>query len=68
MMEDLLVVTIFLNLKAVGSWTEVLLPSMDFIVSQNFLVFVPQEANFCLKKTRFSVSNCLCVLVPCLLK
>ena len=32
------------------SWEEVFLFSMDFTVSQNFFVFVLQEANFCLKK------------------
>ena len=38
------------SLSAVGSWEEVLLFSMDFTVSQNFLKFVLQDANFCLKK------------------
>ena len=38
------------SLSAVGSWEEVLLFSMDFTVSQNFLELVLQEANFCLKK------------------
>ena len=47
---DLSVVTVFLSLRAVGSWEEVLLFSMDFTVSQNFLEFVLQEANFSLKK------------------
>ena len=47
---DLLVVTVFLLLSAVGSWEEVFLFSKDFTVSQNFLEFVLQEANFCLKK------------------
>ena len=38
------------SLSAVGSWEEVFLFSMDFTVSQNFLEFVLQDANFCLKK------------------
>ena len=42
--------TVFPNLSAVGSWEEVLLFSMDFTVSQNFLEFVLQDANFCFKK------------------
>ena len=46
---DLLVVTVFPSLSAVGSWEEVLLFSMDFTVSQNFWEFVLQDANFCLK-------------------
>ena len=46
---DLSVVTVFPSLRAVGSWEEVLLSSMDFTVSQNFLEFVLQDANFCLK-------------------
>ena len=46
---DLLVVTVFPSLSAVGSWEEVLLFSMELIVSQNFLVFMLQDANFCLK-------------------
>ena len=37
---DLSVVTVFPSLSAVGSWEEVLLFSMDFTVSQNFLQFV----------------------------
>ena len=47
---DLLVVTVFPSLSAVGSWEEVLLFFMDFTVSQNFFEFVLQDANFCLKK------------------
>ena len=47
---DLSVVTVFPSLRAVGSWEEVLLFSMDFTVSQNFFEFVLQDANFCLKK------------------
>ena len=46
---ELSVVTVFPSLSAVGSWEEVLLFSMDFTVSQNFLDFVQQNANFCLK-------------------
>ena len=34
---DLSVVTVFPSLSAVGCWEEVLLFSMDFTVSQNFL-------------------------------
>ena len=34
---DLSVVSVFPSLSAVGSWDEVLLFSMDFTVSQNFL-------------------------------
>ena len=44
---DLSVFTVFSSLSAVGSWEEVLIFSMDFTVSQNFLKL---EANFCLKK------------------
>ena len=47
---DLSVVTVFPSLSAVGSWEEVLLFSMDFTVSQNFLELELQDANFCLKK------------------
>jgi hypothetical protein len=46
-------VTVFPSLSAVGSWEEVLLFSMDFTVSQNFLEFVLQDANFRLKKLAF---------------
>jgi hypothetical protein len=38
----------------VGSWEEVLLFSMDFTVSQNFLELELQDANFCLKKLAFA--------------
>ena len=41
---DLSVVTVFPSLSAVGSFT----------VSQNFLDFVLQDANFCLKKLAFA--------------
>jgi hypothetical protein len=44
------VMTVFPSLTAVGSWGEVLLFSMDFTVSQNFLELVLQDANFCLNK------------------
>ena len=47
---DLSVVTVFPSLRAVGSWEEVLLFSMDLTVSQNFFELVLQDANFCLKK------------------
>ena len=46
---DLSVVTVLPSLSAVGSWEEVLLFSMDFTVSQNFLELELQDANFCLK-------------------
>ena len=51
---DLLVVTVFPSLRAVGSWEEVLLFSMDFTVSQNISEFVLQDANFCLKELAFA--------------
>ena len=44
----------FPSLSTVGSLEEVLLFSMDFTVSQNFLEFVLQDANFCLKKLAFA--------------
>jgi hypothetical protein len=50
---DLSAVTVFPSLSAVGSW-EVLLFSMDFTVSQNFLDLVLQDAHFCLKKLAFA--------------
>ena len=57
---DLSVVILFLSLSAVGSWQEVLLFSMDFTVSQNFLELVLQDANFCLKKLAFAfLTDCL---------
>ena len=49
--------------SAVGSWEEVLLFSMDFTVSQNFLEFVLQDAHFCLKKLSLAFLTD-CVLVP----
>jgi hypothetical protein len=51
---DLSVVTVFSSLSAVGIWEEMLLFSMDFTVSQNFLELVLQDANFCLKKLSFA--------------
>ena len=51
---DLSVVTLLPSLSAVGSWEEVLLFSMDFTVSQNFLE--QQDANFCLKKASLGFS------------
>ena len=51
---DLSVVTVFPSLIAVGTWDEVLLFSMDFTVSQNFLEFVLKDAHFCLKKLAFA--------------
>ena len=47
---DLSLVTVFPSLRAVGSWEEVLLFSMDFTVSQIFFELVLQDADFCLKK------------------
>jgi hypothetical protein len=47
---DLLVMTVFPSLSAVGTWEEVLFFSMDFTVSQNLLELVLQDAHFCLKK------------------
>jgi hypothetical protein len=44
------VVTVLPSFRAVGSWEEVLLFSMDFTVSQNFLELELQDANLCLKK------------------
>ena len=41
---DLSVVTVLPSLSAVGSWEEVLLFSMDFTVSQNFLELELQDA------------------------
>ena len=51
---DLSVVTVFPSLSVVGSWEEVLLFSMDFTVSHNFLELELQDANFCLKKLAFA--------------
>jgi hypothetical protein len=45
---DLSVVTVLPSLSAVRSWEEVLLFSMDFSVSQNFLELELQDANFSL--------------------
>ena len=57
---DLSMVTVLPRLSAVGSWEEVLLLSMDFTVSQNFLEFVLQDANFCLKKLAFAfLTDCV---------
>jgi hypothetical protein len=47
---DLSVVTVLPSLSAVGSWEEMVLFSMDFTVSQNFLELELQDANFCLKE------------------
>ena len=53
--------TLFPSLSAVGSWEEVLLFSLDFTVSQNFLEFVLQDAHFCLKKLAFAfLTACVC--------
>ena len=46
--------TVLPSLSAMGSWEEVLLFSMDFTVSQNFLEFVLQDAHFCMKKLAFA--------------
>ena len=51
---DLSVVTVLPSLSAVGCWEEVLLFSMDFTVSQNFLELELQDAIFCLKKLAFA--------------
>ena len=57
---DLSVVTVFPSLSAVGSWDEVLLFSMDFTVSQNFLELELQDANICLKKLAFAfLTDCV---------
>ena len=57
---DLLVVSVFPSLSAVGSWEEVLLFSMDFTVSQNMLVLELQDANFCFKKLAFAfLTDCV---------
>ena len=57
---DLSVVTVFPSLSAVGSWEEVLLFSMDFTVSSNFLELELQGANFCLKKLAFAfLTDCV---------
>ena len=47
---NLSVVTVFPSLSAVGSWEDVLLFSMDFTVSKDYLELVIQDANFSLKK------------------
>ena len=44
------VVTVFPSLRAVGSWEEVLLFSMDLTLSQNVFELVLQDAHLCLKK------------------
>jgi hypothetical protein len=49
--------TVFPILRAVGSWEEVLLFSMDFTVSQNYLELEVQDANFCLKKLAFALTE-----------
>ena len=57
---DLSVVTVLPSLSAVGSWEDVLLFSMDFTVSQNFLELELQDANYCLKKLAFTfVTDCV---------
>ena len=50
---DLSVVTVLPSLKAVGSWEEVLLFSIDFTVSQNLLELELHEANFCISRGLF---------------
>jgi hypothetical protein len=54
---------VFPSLSAVGIWEEVLLFSMDFTVSHNFLEFVLQDANL-FEKASLCFPNCLCMLVP----
>ena len=51
---DLSVVTVIPSLSVVGSWEEVLLFSMDFTVSLNFLEFELQDANFYFTKLAFA--------------
>jgi hypothetical protein len=66
---DLSVVTVFLSLIALGSWEEVLLFSMDFTVSQNFLELELQDANFCLKKLAFAfLTDCVYWFLTSLIK
>ena len=55
-----IVVTVLPSLSAVGSWAEVLLFSMDFTVSHNFLELELQDENFCLKKLAFAfLTDCV---------
>jgi hypothetical protein len=54
---DLSAVTVFPSLSAVGSWEEVLSFSVDLTVSQNFLEFELQNANFCLTKASLCFPN-----------
>ena len=55
-----IVVTVLPSLSAVGSWEVLLLFSMDFTLSQNFLEFVLQDENFCLKKLAFAfLTDCV---------
>ena len=57
---DLSVVTVFPSLSAMGSWDEVLLFSMDFTVSPNFLELELQDAHLCLKKLAFAfLTDCV---------
>ena len=56
----MVVVTVLPSLSAVGSWEEVLLFSMDFTVSQNFLELELQDAYFWLKKLAFAfLTDCV---------
>ena len=54
----------FPSLSAVGSWEEVLLFSMDFIVSQNFFEVCAAGCKFMFEKASLCFPNCLCILVP----
>jgi hypothetical protein len=57
---DVLVVTVFPSLSALGSWEDVLLFSIDFTVSQSLLELELQDANFCLKKLVFAfLTDCV---------
>jgi hypothetical protein len=55
---DLLVVIVSPSLSAVGSWEEVLLFSMDFTMSQNFLELELQDTlTMTLRLTRFTLKD-----------
>ena len=53
---DLSVVTVFLSLRAVGSWEEVLLFSMDFSVPERFRISVT-GCKFLFEKASLSFPN-----------
>ena len=60
---DLSVVTVFPSLRAVGSWEEVFLFSMDFSVPEHFGVSAT-GCIFLFEKASLCFLNCLCILVP----